>query len=400
MERDDVQVGQLLTRREALALLGVSGAAILSGCTAAEGGGAKPATFLPGCVVRPQQTEGPYFVDEMLNRSDIRSDPVGGAVKAGVSLQLAINISRIAGGACSPIAGAQVDLWHCDGLGVYSDVKDPGFTTVGQKFLRGYQMTDAAGAARFTTIYPGWYPGRTVHIHFKIRTDPTAAWGYEFTSQLYFDDALTDVVHTRTPYAGKGQRTMKNSDDRIYSNGGEQLLLAAKARAKGIRPHSTSGSGGLTGTAMRLPELLLVLVGATSLAAQQPGGAPPRLPDVAVYPLSLSDSANAGLRALAESCVVRLVVRLAAERITAVRRPSLDLVDLRRARPARFAMVGTLGLAAREFSLEWNLVEVDSGDELRTYFIGPSTADVLAGPTAAAPRIATAIRERVAETNR
>jgi protocatechuate 3,4-dioxygenase beta subunit len=233
MERDDVQVGQLLTRREALALLGVSGAAILSGCTAAEGGGAKPATFLPGCVVRPQQTEGPYFVDEMLNRSDIRSDPVGGAVKAGVSLQLAINISRIAGGACSPIAGAQVDLWHCDGLGVYSDVKDPGFTTVGQKFLRGYQMTDAAGAARFTTIYPGWYPGRTVHIHFKIRTDPTAAWGYEFTSQLYFDDALTDVVHTRTPYAGKGQRTMKNSDDRIYSNGGEQLLLAAKASGEG-----------------------------------------------------------------------------------------------------------------------------------------------------------------------
>jgi protocatechuate 3,4-dioxygenase beta subunit len=233
MERDDVQVGQVLTRREALALIGISGAAILTGCTVAEGGGAKSAALLPGCVVRPEQTEGPYFVDGMLNRSDIRSDPVGGAVKAGVPLLLAINVSRIAGGACSPIAGAQVDLWHCDGLGVYSGVTDPGFSTVGQKFLRGYQVTDAAGAARFTTIYPGWYPGRAVHIHFKVRTDPAAARGYEFTSQLYFDDAVTDVVHTRAPYAGKGQRTMKNSDDRIFSSGGEQLLLAAKANGQG-----------------------------------------------------------------------------------------------------------------------------------------------------------------------
>jgi len=233
MERDDVQVGQLLTRREALALIGVSGAAVLTGCTTAEGGGAKSVTLLPGCVVRPQQTEGPYFVDEMLNRSDIRSDPVGGAVKAGVPLALAINVSRVAGGACSPIAGAQVDLWQCDGLGVYSDVTDAGFTTVGQKFLRGYQVTDAAGAARFTTIYPGWYPGRTVHIHFKIRTDPTAARGYEFTSQLYFDDALTDVVHARPPYGDKGQRTTKNRDDRIFSSGGDQLLLAPKASGEG-----------------------------------------------------------------------------------------------------------------------------------------------------------------------
>ncbi|MGH7614192.1 MAG: intradiol ring-cleavage dioxygenase [Gemmatimonadales bacterium] len=233
MERDDVQVGQVLTRREALALIGVSGAAILTGCTTAHGEDAKSATRLPGCVVRPEQTEGPYFVDEKLNRSDIRSDPANGAVKVGVPLLLTINVSRIAGGACSPIAGAQVDLWHCDGLGFYSDVTDPGFSTVGQRFLRGYQVTDAAGAARFTTIYPGWYPGRAVHIHFKVRTDPSAARGQEFTSQLYFDDALTDVVHTRAPYAGKGRRTMKNSDDRIFSRGGEQLLLEVKASDQG-----------------------------------------------------------------------------------------------------------------------------------------------------------------------
>jgi protocatechuate 3,4-dioxygenase beta subunit len=233
MDRDDVQVGQLLTRREALALIGVSGAAILTGCTPAHGGDAKSAAMLPECVVRPEQMEGPYFVDEKLNRTDIRSDPANGAVKAGVPLLLAINVSRIAGGACSPIAGAQVDLWHCDGLGVYSDVTDPRFSTVGQKFLRGYQVTDAAGTARFTTIYPGWYPGRAVHIHFKVRTDPTAARGQEFTSQLYFDDALTDAVHARAPYASKGPRDMKNSDDRIFSRGGEQLMLAAKASDQG-----------------------------------------------------------------------------------------------------------------------------------------------------------------------
>jgi len=233
MDRDDVQVGQLLTRREALALIGVSGAAILTGCTAAHGGDAQSTALLPECVVRPEQMEGPYFVEEKLNRSDIRSDPANGVVKAGVPLLLAINVSRIAGGACSPIAGAQVDLWHCDGLGVYSDVTDPGFSTVGQKFLRGYQVTDAAGTARFTTIYPGWYPGRAVHIHFKVRTDPTAARGFEFTSQLYFDDALTDVVHTRAPYASKGRRNMKNSDDQIFSRGGEQLMLAATGSDQG-----------------------------------------------------------------------------------------------------------------------------------------------------------------------
>jgi protocatechuate 3,4-dioxygenase beta subunit len=71
-----------------------------------------------------------------------------------------------------------------------------------------------------------------VHIHFKVRTDPASARGYEFTSQLYFDDAVTDAVHTRAPYASKGQRTMKNSDDRIFSSGGEQLLLAAKANGQ------------------------------------------------------------------------------------------------------------------------------------------------------------------------
>ena len=129
--------------------------------------------------------------------------------------------------------GAQVDIWHCDALGVYSDVKDPGFNTLGQKFFRGYQITDARGEAKFLTIYPGWYEGRTVHIHVKVRTAHQAGRNFEFTSQMYFDDGLTDRVHTDPPYAAKGRRTARNQDDRIFRRGGDQLMLAPTPMADG-----------------------------------------------------------------------------------------------------------------------------------------------------------------------
>jgi protocatechuate 3,4-dioxygenase beta subunit len=108
---------------------------------------------------------------------------------------------------------------------VYSDVSDPSFNTSGKKFLRGYQVTGSDGVARFTTIYPGWYQGSAVHIHFKIRSAASTSSAYEFTSQLFFDDSLTDQVHAMEPYASKGQRTLRNSGDGIYNGGGSQLLL-------------------------------------------------------------------------------------------------------------------------------------------------------------------------------
>jgi protocatechuate 3,4-dioxygenase beta subunit len=183
------------------------------------------------CVVRPELTEGPYYVDEQLNRSDIRSDPSTGAVKAGALLALTFNVSRAVSGACSPLADAIVDVWHCDATGLYSDVEANG--TVGQEFLRGYQVTDANGVARFTTIYPGWYQGRAVHIHFKVRSAASATSAYEFTSQLFFDDDLTDQVHAEEPHASKGQRDMLNSEDGIYSQGGSQLVLAVTETSDG-----------------------------------------------------------------------------------------------------------------------------------------------------------------------
>jgi protocatechuate 3,4-dioxygenase beta subunit len=126
-----------------------------------------------------------------------------------------------------------VDVWHCDATGIYSDARDPGGSTVGQKFLRGAQTTDGAGLARFTTIYPGWYPGRAVHIHFKVRTTPTAARGQEFTSQIYFDDALTDQVHALEPYARRGRQRLRNDGDGLFRSGGRQLLAPVTRGGQG-----------------------------------------------------------------------------------------------------------------------------------------------------------------------
>lgn len=226
MENDDVQVGRVLSRREALGLIGASSAAMLSGSSSLEGSTGLPFR-LPACIVRPSQTEGPYFVDTKLNRSDIRPDPTDGSICEGTPLYLGFQVSQINSSGCRPLAGALVDIWQCDAMGIYSGVKDINgfFDTVGKHFLRGHQVTDADGIARFETIYPGWYQGRTVHIHFKVRTDPSAEAGHEFTSQLYFDDSLTDRVLAGQPYAKNEGERARNPDDGIFKSGGDQLLL-------------------------------------------------------------------------------------------------------------------------------------------------------------------------------
>ena len=231
MTHENGPVGRLLSRREVVLLLGGSAACLMAGSLIPRW--AVAGMQGPSCVVRPEQTEGPYFVDERLNRSDIRTDPTDGRVRPGTPLALTLLVSRLNAGDCQPLPGAQVDIWHCDAMGVYSDVQDPSFNTIGRKFLRGYQVTDARGQARFVTVYPGWYPGRTIHIHFKIRTAPVAQRSLEFTSQLYFDDGLTDRVHADPPYASNGQRTARNQHDWIFRRGGDQLMLAPTATADG-----------------------------------------------------------------------------------------------------------------------------------------------------------------------
>jgi protocatechuate 3,4-dioxygenase beta subunit len=144
----------------------------------------------------PQQTEGPYFVDGMPNRSDIRSDPSDGSVQKGIPLHLVIHVYTVnSNGSCDPLKGAQSQ-------GVYSSVSDQG--TTGKKFLRGYQMTDDKGTVHFTTIYPGWYQGRAIHIHDKVRIFNGSEKTLDWTSQLYMNNSVNERVHNHPPYSIHG----------------------------------------------------------------------------------------------------------------------------------------------------------------------------------------------------
>lgn len=243
MEDDDKPIGRVLGRREVLTLVGAMGLGALTNKLAGQTdafstrvAGAPALRPIPNCVVRPQQTLGPYFVDTQLDRTDIRSEPGSSDKVPGVPLALEFRVSQIAAQGCLPLAGAMVDLWQCDALGVYSGVRDTNglFDTTGKKFLRGHQITDAAGLARFITIFPGWYEGRAVHLHFKIRAKDAAGATRDFSSQLYFDDALTAEVLAKAPYASKGSdKWVRNERDGIYRRGGRELMVAAQPSGAG-----------------------------------------------------------------------------------------------------------------------------------------------------------------------
>ncbi|MBY0276951.1 intradiol ring-cleavage dioxygenase [Candidatus Binatia bacterium] len=172
---------------------------------------------LATCTLAPEQTEGPYYVDDVLRRRNITES------RPGTPLWLTLRVVNAS--TCAAIPGSTVEIWHADANGDYSGYN--GFQ--GEIFMRGQQITGDAGAATFRTVYPGWYTGRTVHIHCKVHVGGSTV----HTGQLYFDDALTDAVYQAEPYASRGTRDTRNAGDDIYASGGAASLLAVERRGKG-----------------------------------------------------------------------------------------------------------------------------------------------------------------------
>jgi protocatechuate 3,4-dioxygenase beta subunit len=191
----------------------------------------------PACTLAPAITEGPFWVDEKLNRADVTTGTSRASVINAVPMSLAIYVRNAAGQLCGNqlAAGVQVDIWHCDANGEYSDAPALGqSSTLGQDFLRGYQVSDANGRVSFTTIYPGWYPGRATHIHLRARVyDSAGNVTYNYVSQLFFDDAFTDQVYARGPYNARGARGTRNSNDGIFRDAPVPPLATLSNRSDG-----------------------------------------------------------------------------------------------------------------------------------------------------------------------
>jgi protocatechuate 3,4-dioxygenase beta subunit len=159
----------------------------------------------PSCTLYPRQTEGPYYLDVDLLRRDVRDG------RTGAPLRLELQV--VSAASCAPLEGLVVDIWHCDAAGRYSGYpgQPGGGATTGETFLRGSQITAADGRVRFDTIYPGWYPGRTTHVHFKVHLSATS----EATSQLYFPEEVTAAVYAAPPYAARGRKDTSNAADGV-----------------------------------------------------------------------------------------------------------------------------------------------------------------------------------------
>ena len=217
-----------LTRRGSLA--GMAGLLLgLAGWKAAGSEGAGPAAVASGavsCVLTPEQTEGPYYIAGEKYRRNITEG------HSGVPLYLRLRV--IDASTCRPIAGAAVDIWHADALGVYSGF---GAGAKSRTFMRGIQRTDANGLARFRSVYPGWYQGRTVHIHVKVHV----AGNVVHTGQLYFPDSLTDKVFRRRPYSRRPHRTTRNANDFVFAQGGRRSLLSLRKSGAGYIAAITMG---------------------------------------------------------------------------------------------------------------------------------------------------------------
>jgi protocatechuate 3,4-dioxygenase beta subunit len=212
-----------LTRRDAILTAGGAGLAAAFGARALRflGEDAEAATT---CLLTPEVTEGPYWVDHNLTRRDVREGKAG--------LPLVIRFTVLNARMCRPIRNADVEIWHCDAVGAYSGVD--GAST---RFLRGHQRSNAAGKAEFLTIFPGWYRGRTPHIHMKVHVGGDTV----HTGQVFFNERVTAAVYRQAPYSSRGRYDTPHARDMIYREAG-----GATAELKLTR--RTGGRKGYLGT--------------------------------------------------------------------------------------------------------------------------------------------------------
>jgi protocatechuate 3,4-dioxygenase beta subunit len=212
-----------ITRRTSLLTLGGAlGTALTSGALRAATAGGEtsgPAAVANGagkCMLTPELTEGPYYVAGEKVRRNITEGRPG--------TPLALHLTVLNASTCRPMKNAAVDIWHTDALGNYSGT-DGASTT----FMRGIQRTNAKGLAVFYSVYPGWYTGRTVHIHVKVHVGGAVV----HTGQLFFNDSLTDRVYRHSPYRSRGSRDTRNAADSIFRNRGKKGLLSVRRRGGG-----------------------------------------------------------------------------------------------------------------------------------------------------------------------
>ncbi|MDT8324074.1 MAG: T9SS type A sorting domain-containing protein [Bacteroidota bacterium] len=177
-----------------------------------------PLREFAACWLTPASTEGPYYFDIGELRMDIRRDSKSDVLHDGIPLTLTM---RIVNADCQPVAGVLVDIWHANREGLYSGYVQPHGDTVGEDFLRGTQVTDPQGECRFVTSYPGWYPGRATHIHFKVRL---SSMSY-VTSQFAFEDRVNTAVYDTALYSARGQNPTSNAADGVFRDATPEHLL-------------------------------------------------------------------------------------------------------------------------------------------------------------------------------
>ena len=218
-----------VSRRQALGTMGAASAALVLGCggspSAPSAASAAPESSSTNgsCTVTPTETAGPFPSLNSLFRSDIREG------KSGTLLTLTIKVVN-SNAACAAVPNADVEIWHVDAAGQYSEYG----SQAAQTYLRGIQTTNGNGEVTFTTIYPGWYQGRATHIHAEV----TIGGVSRKVTQIAFPEAVNDAVHTSGVYASRGKNLMTNLADGIFADSlASELVVPTGGAASGYAVH-------------------------------------------------------------------------------------------------------------------------------------------------------------------